>query len=127
MIGHYPIRAGKPYKCSIYKIGLKQKINAATFNRIQSGDLIGFFFGYVRYTDVFEYLYTEGFCFRYIKIGIDQTVSQCAIVAGKNYNYSRREKIPLEGIETLSPQGAELTDKDIEKLNAEMRGERMGR
>jgi hypothetical protein len=123
LVGHYPIGTAAPYDCPIYGIGLKQKINAATFNDIQSGKLKPFLFGYIRYADVFEYLHTEGFCFRYTQIGIDQAASQCAIVAGKNYNYSRREKIPPEGFEAISPQGAELTYDDIERLSAQMHAE----
>ena len=124
MAGHYPIGPEKPYDCPTYGIGLKLKMRPDTFNDIQSGKLKAFFFGYVRYTDVFDYLHTEGFCFRYTQIGVDQTPSICAIVAGKNYNYSRREKIPPEGFATLPPQGAELTWEDVEKLNAQMRAER---
>jgi hypothetical protein len=41
-------------------------------------------------------------------------------VAGKNYNYSRRERIPPEGSEFIPPQGAELTADDIAKFNAEL-------
>jgi hypothetical protein len=121
LIGHFPIGHNTPYDCPPFAIGAKKKINAATFDRLSGGELKAFFFGYIRYTDVFEYLHTEGFCFRYVQIGIEQTESTCAIVAGKNYNYRRREKIPSEGFEVIPPQGAELTIDDIEKVNEEMR------
>ena len=45
------------------ELALKKKIDAATLGRISSGELKAFFFGYIRYVDVFEYLHTEGFCF----------------------------------------------------------------
>ena len=105
---------------SYYGIGLKSKIDAATFAKAEKGEIKAFFFGYIRYTDIFGYLHTEGFCFPYTKLGIEQAESACAIVAGKNYNYSRRERIPPEGSEFIPPQGAELTADDIAKFNAEL-------
>ncbi len=119
LLGHYPIGPEKPYKCLTYVF--KTRIDAATFSQIKSNISKAFFFGYVRYSDVFDNLHTEGFCFRFLTIGIDQAVSECAVVAGRNYNYSRTEKIPAEGFEILSPQGAELSAEDIEKFMARSR------
>ena len=127
LIGHFPIGQNTPYDCPPFAVEAKKKIDAATFARLNSGELKAFLFGYVRYTDVFEYLHTEAFCFRYLKIGIEQAESTCAIVAGKNYDYSRREKIPPEGFETIPPRAAELTADDIEKANDAIRAERVRR
>lgn len=120
LIGHFPIKHDGTYECPDFPIGGKRKIDADTFRRLQSGELKAFLFGYFRYADLFDYLHTEGFCFRYLTLGIDQGASTCAIVAGKNYNYKRSEKIPVAGLETIQTQGAELTFDDIAKLNANM-------
>jgi hypothetical protein len=125
LVGHYPIGVEKPYSCPNY--GIKDKINASTFALIRAYDLKGFFFGYVRYTDIFGYLHTEGFCFRFTRIGDGAGVeSVCAIVAGDSYNYTRREKIPPEGIDSIAPQGTELSADDVARLNKKLKDATLG-
>ncbi len=123
--GHYPIGPEKPYLCPQY--AFRERIKEETINSIKSDNIKPFFFGYIRYTDVFNNLHTEGFCFRFFQPGIDLVESKCAIVAGHNYNYNRTEKIPAEGFESLSPQGSELTAEDIAKLNEKIRNEKKQR
>ena len=85
-------------------------MSGATVALINEDKLKTFFFGYVRYTDIFGYLHTEGFCFRFFEIGDGSSKSStCAIVAGNDYNYTRTEKLPPEGLVGIVPQGAELS------------------
>jgi hypothetical protein len=50
------------------------------------------FFGYVKYTDVFDHLVTKAFCFR-LRLG---TRALAEVVGGEPYNYRRYEKTPPE-------------------------------
>lgn len=123
LVGHFPIGRDSLYECPAWALGTGKRIDAATYNRSHIGELKVFLYGYIRYSDLFDYLHTEGFCFRFLKITSDKAASECSIVAGDNYNYRRREKIPPEGFETIPPQGAELTFEDIAKANAKIRGD----
>jgi hypothetical protein len=107
--GKFPLAQSTPYEANpIYSTDPFTKLSTSELNSLTLGTLRMYFFGYIRYTDVFGYLHTEGFCFRFHKFGFDNTTSECALVAGDEYNYSRSEKIPLEGVKALSPRGAEL-------------------
>jgi hypothetical protein len=85
-----------------------QRINKQQVDEITKGKLAIFYFGYVKYTDVFGYAHTDGFCFRFGKMDMRTGEYACNIAGGSKYNYSRSEKIPAEGYEALPPQGAEI-------------------
>ena len=116
LVGHFPVKVDAPYMCPTY--GVRMKISGPIAGLIQKDDLKKFFYGYVRYTDIFGYLHTDGFCFRFLEVG-DGNIkeSTCAIVAGNSFNYSRTEKIPLDGLEAINPQGSELSSDRIAELN----------
>ena len=72
----------------------------------------------MRYTDIFGFLHTDGFCFRFTKIGDGANAeSECTIVGGNAYNFSRKEKIPLGGYENPTPQGTEASEDDLARIN----------
>jgi hypothetical protein len=116
ILGHYPIAVDRPYVCPVY--GTRDKIDGSTFARIRDDRLNRFFFGYVRYTDIFGYLHTEGFCFRFTKVGDGANIqSECTIVGGNTYNFTRREKLPVVGYESPTFKGGEASDCDIARIN----------
>jgi len=118
--GHMPIAANSaPFDLTPY--GAKQRLSAETFQKIQSGELKLFFFGYMKYSDLLGYLRVGGFCFRFTQLGeaTAQRQSQCTISGGPKYNYERSEKIPPEGIAALPVQGSEFSAEEIEKFRRE--------
>jgi hypothetical protein len=116
VLGHYPIGLEKTYACPTY--GIKEHINAPMFANIKGGKLKQFFFGYARYTDIFGYLHTDGFCFLFTKIGDGANVqSECAAAGGNNYNFSRREKIPSSGYENPAFQPGGASEADLARIN----------
>ncbi|HWX61356.1 hypothetical protein [Bradyrhizobium sp.] len=115
-LGHYPIGVDKTYECPTY--GIRDKIDAATFALIRDDELKRFLFGYVRYTDIFGYLHTEEFCFRFTKIGGGANIkSDCTMVGSNSYNFVRRKKLPATGYETPTKKGSEATEYHLARIN----------
>jgi hypothetical protein len=112
LVGHFPVAPGKCYECATFRFN--NQIDLSTYELIKSVSLRVFFFGYVKYADVFDNLHTEGFCFRFFNALKDK--SMCTVVGGRAYNYNRTEKIPTEGFEKLPPQGGELTIEDRDRF-----------
>lgn len=105
--GHFPIGVGNGYECPT--LALKDHIDLAKYTLMTNGKLRPYLFRYVKYSDVFGYLHTEGFCFLFTKFGGTYEDSECIIIGSNLYNYSRAEKIPPEGFLAMQPQGAELS------------------
>jgi hypothetical protein len=115
VLGHYPIGVDKTYECLTY--GIRDKIDAATFALIRDDELKRFLFGYVRYTDIFGYLHTEGFCFRFTKIGDGANIKSDCMVGGNSYNFVRSKKLPATGYETPTIKGSEATEYHLARIN----------
>jgi hypothetical protein len=113
LLGHYPIGVDRPYASPNY--GTREKKGAAKYASVRDDKLQRFFFGFVRYSDIFGYLHTDGFCFRFTKIGDGAGMeSECTIVGGNTYNFSRREKIPASGYENPT---LKQTEVDLTRIN----------
>jgi hypothetical protein len=106
VIGHYPIGPNSPYEAPLY--ARIQRISRPQYEEIIKANLPVFYFGYIKYTDVFGYAHADGFCFRFGKMDSNGKFN-CNIAGNRQYNYSRTEKIPPEGYENLPSQGAEIT------------------
>jgi hypothetical protein len=74
------------------QFSFNRNLTADEIAMISTGNLPFFFFGYIKYTDVFGYLITKGFCFRF-RLG-NNAISE--LVGGRIYNYTKYQKTPPE-------------------------------
>lgn len=71
---------------------LNRNLTTEEITKIGGGETPIYFFGYVKYTDVFDQLTTKGFCFR-VSMGPNGLIE---LAGGEAYNYRRSEKTPPE-------------------------------
>jgi len=76
----------------IITFGFSRNLTIDEINHIGGGTTPIFVFGYVKYTDNFDYLHTKGFCF-HIQLG---SKGGAALAGGRAYNYRTAEKTPVE-------------------------------
>jgi len=113
LFGHFPVKNDGLYECPKY--GLADKIPGGIYDKAASNDSMNFyFFGYIKYSDVFGYLHTHGFCFHFFNLKHREV--DAAVTGSDKYNYERTEKIPPGGFRDLAPRGAEMHYPSEDKL-----------
>ncbi len=71
-----------------------RSLTPAELNKILAGEMKVHFFGYVKYTDIFDRLHEKRFCFRiYMRA---QMQPRCETAGGRAFNYSKSKKTPKE-------------------------------
>lgn len=67
-------------------VPLMKKLGSEDVAKIKSGHQHLFFCGHIKYSDVFGYMRTKGFCFRY------NTNGMVSIVGGRRLNYEKKRR-----------------------------------